>query len=82
MLSLCRLGCTKGIINQNGLDDRFIKKLDMYFLGEIPRFSESQKAVVELYKYFADNFYNTTITIDVMQLMDEHLTKITGDTHG
>ena len=79
LLSLCRLGCTKGIISESKLDSEFIKKLDLYFLGETPRFTPSQKAVVELYEYYADKVFLTLSTIDIMQLMDTHLATITGE---
>jgi len=81
LLSLMRIGNTKDIINEDtkSLDSEFVKKLDLYFSGENPHFNKTQKNVVELYSYYADNVLKTTSTIDVMQLMDEYLFALVGE---
>lgn len=81
LLSLCRLGCVRGIINIHNqtLDVEFIEKLDLYLSGDNPYFTASQKAVVELYEYYADHVYETASTIDVMRMMDEYLATILGE---
>jgi hypothetical protein len=81
LLSLSRLGCAKGIIDKytKKLSDDFVTKLDRYFIGEKPNFTPTQKAVVELYVYYADNVIETLSTIDIMQLMDEYLATIQGE---
>lgn len=81
LLSLCRLGCIKGIIDTTNkkLDSDFIRKLDDHFLGKNSHFTPTQKAIFELYVYYADNVIDSLSTIDVMQLMDEYLATITGE---
>jgi len=82
LLSLLNIGCIYGIIDvrERRLADDFVEKLELYFTGENPHFSESQKAVVQLYEYFADDVFGTPATIDIMQMMDEYLATLTGDT--
>jgi len=81
ILSLLRLGCIKGIIDTKykTLDDDFIKKLEIYFTGENPYFTNTQREIFELYTYYANEVIDTTSTIDVMQIMDEYLTTIKGE---
>ena len=78
ILSLLRLGCTKGIIDTTSktLDIDFVKKLDIYFTGGNPYFTSTQRDVVALYDYYADEVIDTNSTIDVMQMMDEYLATI------
>lgn len=78
MLSLLQLGCYEGIINRanNSLDENFIQKLDLYFSGENPHFTQTELDVVRLYEYYADEIVETVSTIDIMQMMDEYLATI------
>jgi len=71
LLSLLSLGCVYGIIDQgsNSLDAGFIEKLNLYFTGENPHFSATQKDVVRLYEYYADEVIATNYTIDVIELI-------------
>ncbi len=78
LTSLLSIGCVYGVIDIDGgrLDERFVQKLDLFFSGENPHFSDAQKDVVRLYTYYADSVYGGTSTIDVMRMMDEYLASI------
>lgn len=81
LLSLLQLACYKGIINieENKLEESFVEKLDLFFTGENPHFTNTQKDVVNLYIYYADKVIDTTSTIDIMQMMDEYLATLIGE---
>lgn len=77
LLSLLSIGCFDGIVRRDGdeayLDGEFLEKLNLYFTGENPHFSATEKDLVNLYEYYADEVISTENTIDVIQLMDEYL---------
>lgn len=81
MLSLLQLGCYEGIIDKenNKLDENFVQKLDLYFMGKNPYFTQTELDVVRLYEYYANEVIETTSTIDIMQMMDEYLATIIGE---
>jgi len=78
LISLFKLSCYKGIINQDNksLSPLFTKKLDFYFSGENPHFTKVEKDIVQLYEYYANDVINGTATIDIMKMMDQYLSKI------
>lgn len=84
LISLLNIGCVYGIIDSNDrkLDDGFIEKLNLYFTGENPHFTEAQSDVVRLYEYYADNVIHTPYTIDVIWMMDSYLSSLKGVTNG
>lgn len=84
LISLLNIGCVYGIIDvyERRLDDQFVEKLNLYFAGENPHFTPSQKDVVALYEYYANEVINTTYTIDVIQMMDEYLSTLKGENNG
>jgi len=77
LLSLLSIGCFAGIVSRDGndtrLDDEFLEKLNLYFTGENPHFNNTERDLVKLYEYYADEVKDTANTIDVMQMMDEYL---------
>ena len=81
LTSLLSIGCVYGVIDIDGgrLDDRFVEKLDLFFSGENPHFSDAQKDVVRLYTYYADSVHGGTSTIDVMRMMDEYHATLKGE---
>lgn len=81
MLSLLQLGCYEGIIDRanKSLDENFIQKLELHFMGKNPRFTKTELDVVRLYEYYANEVIDTTSTIDIMQMMDAYLATITGE---
>lgn len=80
LIGLLRIGCFEGIIDIKGdkavLNNSFLVKLDLYFTGENPHFTNTEKALVDLYEYYADNLHGTDTTIDVVQMMDQYLATI------
>lgn len=82
LISLLSIGCVYGIIdtNERRLDDKFVEKINLYFTGENPHFTDAQKDVMNLYEYYANEVIDTTYTIDVIQMMDEYLSTLKGET--
>jgi len=78
LLSLLRIGCVSEVIDKytKELDSDFVKKINLYFTGENPYFSDTQKDVIKLYEYYADEIIDTDSTIDVIQMIDNSLAKI------
>jgi len=78
MFSLLKIGCFKEILREadNIVDDSFIKKLDMYFMGNNPHFRELELSVLEMYEYYANEVEQTESTIDSMMFLDEYLSTI------
>jgi len=78
LISLFKLACYKGIINQEekSLSRKFTNKLDIYFTGKNPHFTNPESEVVRLYEYYADEIKETTSTIDIMKMMDEYLSTL------
>jgi|LGOV01.1.fsa_nt_gb hypothetical protein len=76
LLSLLRIGCYTGIVKDGELDSKFIEKLNLYFTGENPHFSTTEKDLVNLYEYYADEIIDTTSTIDIVRKMDKYLATI------
>ena len=84
LISLLSIGCVYGIIDTNArkLDNKFLEKINLYFTGENPHFTDAQKDVINLYEYYANEVINTTYTIDVIQMMDEYLSTLKGENNG
>lgn len=80
LLSLLQLGCYENIINKydNKLDDKFVQKLENYFIGENPHFTKTELNIVRLYEYYANEVIDTTSTIDILKMMDAYIATITG----
>ena len=80
LISLLSIGCFDEIIdieNQSKLlNPNFLEKLNLYFTGENPYFTDNEKSLIELYEYYADNIKGTESTIDIVQMMDEYLATI------
>lgn len=80
LISLLNIGCYKEIIeiyeNKATLHPKFLSKLDIFFTGENPYFTDQEKSLVDLYEYYADNVISMDSTIDVVRMMDEHLATI------
>jgi hypothetical protein len=83
LISLLNIGCFYEIINQDTktLDSDFIKKLNLYFTGKNPHFTAVQKDIVNLYEYYANEILSVPYTIDVMRMMDEHLSTLIGESN-
>lgn len=81
LISLLNIGCVYGIIDvyERRLADQFVEKLNLYFTGENPHFTPSQKDVVVLYEYYANEVIDTPYAIDVIQMMDEYLSTLKGE---
>ena len=80
LTSLLTIGCVKGVINMSQdvkkLDDDFVKKLEFYFTGENSHFTPTQREIVEIYEYYANNIIeNNGLTIDVAEAIDMALSK-------
>lgn len=77
LISLLKIGCFENIVylknNEKLLNSTFLKKLELYFTGENPHFTNTEKALVDLYEYYADEVIETDSTIDIIQMMDEYL---------
>ncbi len=80
LIGIMRVGCFDGIVdasnNTKKLSDDFIRKLNLYFTGENPFFTNTEKSLVDLYEYYADEIIGTDSTIDIVQMMDEYLATI------
>jgi hypothetical protein len=78
LVSLLNIGCVHGLIDQDTktLDEDFVSKINLYFTGENPHFSEVQKNIMKLYEYYANEVIDTTYTIDVIELMDAYLSTL------
>ena len=81
LISLLHIACYKDVISvidgETQLDTKFLRELDLYFLGKSYFFTPTQQSLVNLYEYYADNVYGTSSTVDVVAMMDKHLTQIT-----
>ena len=77
LIGILKVGCFENIITIYGdttvLASGFIEKLDLYFTGENPHFTPTEKSLVDLYVYYADEVIDTDSTIDVVEMMDKHL---------
>lgn len=80
LISLFNIGCVHGVIDtfSHTLDADFVEKLNHYFTGENPHFTAAQKDIVALYEYYANEIIDTTITIDVIEMMDTYLSTLIG----
>ncbi|MDQ7067750.1 MAG: hypothetical protein Q9M40_07145 [Sulfurimonas sp.] len=78
LISLLQIACYAGIVEIKNEDEislsaSFVEKLNIYFTGENPYFTNTEKDLVNLYEYYADEIKYTTSTIDIVRLMDEYL---------
>jgi hypothetical protein len=77
LISLLYIGCFENIVyiknNEKLLSDSFLQKLESYFTGENPHFTNAEKSLIDLYEYYADEVIGTDTTIDIIQMMDEYL---------
>jgi len=74
LTSLMKMGCYEGIVKNGVLDSRFKEKLNLFFTGEIPRFSSVEQSLADMYIFYADEVYEDGVaTIDVVRKMDEYL---------
>jgi len=80
LLSLLQVGCFYGIVTKDGdnviLDEKFIKKIELYLTNKNPHFTDTEKSIISLYEYYADEVLITENTIDIIRLMDIYLSKI------
>lgn len=78
MAALMQIGCVDDVLDRytGVLCDEMLEKLDLYFLGKNPRFSATQRDVVKLYEYYADEVIDTQATIDVTEMIDIYLSQI------
>lgn len=77
---LLKMGCVKSIFDTSSptlqLDKKFVENLNRYFTGEIPHFTSTQQAVVDMYEYYANEIIDTQRTIDVLKLIDNLLSQL------
>ncbi len=77
LISLLNIGCFDGIIDIKNktkiLNINFLEKLEHFFTGENPHFTKNEESLIKLYEYYANEIIGTESTIDIVQMMDEHL---------
>ena len=80
LIGQLKVGCYEEIIeikyDKVVLSEKFIKKLDIYFAGENPHFTQTEESLFNLYSYYADNVHQTPNTIDVVKVLDTYLSTL------
>lgn len=77
LTSLIKMGCFQNIVKDDVLNTEFVEKLNLYFTGENPHFTHSEQSLVDMYIFYADKVFEDGLsTIDITELMDEHMARI------
>lgn len=81
LMGLSSICCVDDVINKytKELSNGFILKLEKYFTGENPHFSDGEQSIINLYEYYANEVIATSSTVDTMKMIDESLATIQGE---
>lgn len=77
LMSLVRMGCYEEFFIDGKLIPSFIEKLELFFTGENPHFTNKEQSLLNMYIFYADEVIDDGVaTVDVALSMDDCLASI------
>lgn len=72
--SFINIGCFNEFFRDGKLVDSFVEKLELFFTGENPHFTNKERRLVAVYVFYADKVIgNNVATVDVAMAVDAFL---------